>query len=276
MGLLLLPPDSYQSIAGLCAPLDIHLATIAILAGETPAQVLVDDLHQPSVALLLHWDGHRAYLAGETSDQQLIREASQSLFSFFAAHNSATNAHSFGAYYASPLWESCFRLLGERMEMISLNRRQYTITQVAPDWQQRLPAAWRLRRIDQSLLAEQHLHHLPELIEEMHSESPSVEDFLRHKFGFCMQQDDTLIGWCLSEYNHGDRCEVGIEIKKDYQKQGVGWLTASALIAHALANGITRIGWHCWSDNTASNALARKLGGVCTAEHDVRLFRFAR
>jgi len=126
------------------------------------------------------------------------------------------------------------------------------------------------------LLAERRLQHLPELIEEIHSESPSQEDFLAHKFGFCLQEATTLIGWCLSEYNHADRCEIGIETVPAYRRRGVAFISASALIAHALANGITRIGWHCWGHNAASRALAGKLGGALITEYPVQSCRITR
>ena len=256
-------PMSYGNLSPLCTSLDIHLAVIAILAGETPAEIYADDVAAPTVALILPRNGHRVFLAGETADSALIQDLRAMLLQRFAS------PAEFLIYYGSPAWEAYLPLICEGLESTRANREHYTITSSLPDWRGHLAPEWTVRQVDAALLAETNLGHLAELITEIGSESPSVEDFLQHKFGYCVQQGSDLTGWCLSEYNHGTRCEVGIETLPDHQRRGVALVTASALIEHAFANGITTIGWHCWQRNTASSALAMKLGGTLTAEYPV-------
>ena len=268
-----LPKSDYLTIHGLCAPFDRHLAVAAILAGETPAQIYVDNLHTPTVALLLPWDGHRVFLAGSTTDEAVLENIKNKLLELCVSPKQAAHASWVIIYYTSHVWEPYFQLLCQGMEIRQAMRQYYTLWQAPPDWQDLLPTTWRVRQIDATLLAEQHLQYLPELIEEMHSESPSREDFLTRKFGYCLQEDNTLIGWCLSEYNHGDRCEVGIATISAYRRRGVAYILASTLIEHALAHGFMSIGWHCWSSNIASGSLARKLGGTLIAEYPVQMCR---
>ena len=50
----------------------------------------------------------------------------------------------------------------------------------------------------------------------MCSERASVDEFLGRSVGvYIVRRDptagDELVSWCLSEYNHGGRCEIGIE-----------------------------------------------------------------
>ena len=85
-----------------------------------------------------------------------------------------------------------------------------------------------MRRIDKDLLAERHLGNMDDLVKEMHSERPSVQDFLAKSFGYCVLYNDTLVGWCMSEYNTGSRCEIGIETVAGYRRRGIATLTASA------------------------------------------------
>lgn len=273
MALALLPPTDYAKLQQICAPLDSHLAVAAILAGETPARVYAADGDCPTVALLLPWNGHRVFLAGATQDERLVADIRELLLASRATPSSTINPTEFLIYYAPSAWEANFQSLCQGMETISAMRQYYMLTQAPPDWERLLPADWRLRRIDAALLAEQELQHLPKLIEEVHSESPSRADFLAHKFGYCLQENQTLIGWCLSEYNHADRCEVGIATMPEYRRRGGAFILASALIAHALADGITSVGWHCWSRNTASSMLARKLGGTLAADYPTLLCR---
>jgi GNAT superfamily N-acetyltransferase len=134
-----------------------------------------------------------------------------------------------------------------------------------------LPAGFTLRAADATLLAEPHLAGLDELRAEMCSERESVAAFLAESFGVCALQGDTLAGWCLSEYNLDDRCEVGIATAPPFQRQGLATALAQAFLAAAFAQGIRQVGWHCWASNTASAATALRAGFTLAAEEVVRM-----
>jgi RimJ/RimL family protein N-acetyltransferase len=102
---------------------------------------------------------------------------------------------------------------------------------------------------------------LAALVEEMCSERASVEGFVAHSFGLCpVHESGALAGWCLSEYNTGDRCEVGIATLPPYQRLGLATPLGSAFVELAAARGVTRIGWHCFAGNAASVATALSIG----------------
>jgi RimJ/RimL family protein N-acetyltransferase len=117
--------------------------------------------------------------------------------------------------------------------------------------------------VNAELLANERLARLDQLREEMCSERPSVEEFLAHSFGVCLvdEQAGELAGWCLSEYNYGGCCEVGIEVLEEYQRRGLGTLLTRSLLAEAFGrHSMQRVGWHCLEANTASGATARRAG----------------
>jgi RimJ/RimL family protein N-acetyltransferase len=126
-----------------------------------------------------------------------------------------------------------------------------------------------MRPIDEALLASEDLKNLDQIAKEVASEDRSVETFLDRRFGFCLARDDEIVAWCLSEYNTGDRCEVGIMTDEDYRKRGFATLTGSALIEHALSTGVSGIGWHCWASNEGSIATALKVGFDKAKEYPV-------
>jgi RimJ/RimL family protein N-acetyltransferase len=132
-----------------------------------------------------------------------------------------------------------------------------------------LPSDFQLAEVNEALLTNTALENHEALLEECCSERPSVEDFLAKSFGLCLIKDEALVGWCLSEYNNSQGCEVGIEINENYQKQGLGSALASAFARLAQEQGIKRIGWHCWKDNLPSVALAKRLGFELAAEEAV-------
>jgi RimJ/RimL family protein N-acetyltransferase len=108
---------------------------------------------------------------------------------------------------------------------------------------------------------------------EMCSERASVEDFVAKNFGICLVYADEIVSWCLSEYNLGPRCEVGIETVAAYRRRGLGTLVARALVEHALAHGYSQIGWDCWADNRPSAATAQKAGFRKVSDYPVYFAR---
>ncbi len=73
----------------------------------------------------------------------------------------------------------------------------------------------------------------------------------------------------MSEYNAGDRCELGIGTAEEHRRRGLATLSGSAVIRGAVSRGITEIGWHCYAMNAASVATAERLGFTRVLENQV-------
>lgn len=162
--------------------------------------------------------------------------------------------------YAEPEWENRLgdlfagkRPIRRQRQYFELDARQFEPQVVVPD-------GYHLHQVDASLLTQEHLHNWDGLKTEMVSERPSLDDFLAKSFGVCIIHEDEIVGWCLSEYNCGPRCEIGIATDTAHRRKGLATLMATAVIQQALSQGIHQIGWHCWANNTPSSATARKLG----------------
>ncbi|MCA9970913.1 MAG: GNAT family N-acetyltransferase, partial [Anaerolineales bacterium] len=141
-----------------------------------------------------------------------------------------------------------------------LRRRVYRLDARGGSWTPRLPAGYALRPVDAALLADETISNLDWVTEEMVSERPSVDAFLAHSFGYCVQHGRDIVAWCMSEYNSGSRCELGIATAEAHQRRGLARATGTAVIRHALAQGVYDIGWVCAADNAASVATAEALG----------------
>lgn len=254
-----LAPPEYMNVRPLFRAFDYHLAVEAIIAGDTPAQVYADDPLQPRVALLLPRNPHRLYLAGTAGNDAFNHEAASVVTGRYATRAKLTESAEFAVYPAPGDWEQEIDAIVPGAATTRIQRRFLRLEQLRIAWRTSIPADFTIRRVDSQLLAE-HPQRTEELIEEILSGSRSVDDFLRSKFGYCVQHGDALVGWCLSEYNRPGRCEVGIETVESYRRQGIATLTASAVVRHALARGTGDIGWHCWASNLASIGTASKVG----------------
>ena len=256
-----LKPADFPIARSVFDPMGYHLAVNSIFTGTTPARIFVDDAAHPSAALA--WAGHRFHLAGSP----LHTDFNAAVGRFFAEtvypQSLARGDFMFNLYYAPAEWaDQIDAVLPGKFPMRTV--RQYyvydTAQSPAVDWHTLLPDGFGLHPVDHALLAQTNLRRLEDLQEEMCSERPSVQDFLDKSFGVCLVHDDELAGWCLSEYNSPERCEVGIETSAPYRKRGLGTLMTLALVELARAKSVREVGWHCYANNTASAATALKAG----------------
>ena len=217
-----------------------------------------DDPARPHVALVdvRHC---RLYVAGQATDQT-VDTCAHLLTEVINPSARADGVPVFSLCVAPGGWEAHMDVLLGGRPFQRTERQYYEFDTAQLPRNASVPAGYGLREADATLLAQAGLADLDALREEMTSERASVEEFLARSFGVCPVTTDALVGWCLSEYNTGDRCEVGIATLPPHQGKGLATATGSAFIQQALARGITRIGWHCYTANRPSWATALKIG----------------
>ena len=248
--------DQVGVAAPLFAGLEHHLALQAILQGRIAAPIYVDATASPRVAFT--WTQHRAFVGGVAPGEDAAAWLGDLLEAEAWPALRATGGDALVFHSAEP-WEAILpQALApyrpQRHERLHLALRGLSAGE-AP-----LPTGYGLRAVDAALLADEALTGREALVEEMLSERPSVEAFLRESVGVCPVCDDAIVGWCLSEYNTADRCEVGIAVDEGHRRQGIATAMTRALAAMVRERGITEMGWHCWAGNAASEATALRAG----------------
>lgn len=270
----LLELGTYAKVSSLFEGMDYHLAVMTVLTEKIPGKIYVDNSATPRTAVLIPTNQHRIYVAG-SAEHSIVDEVIRTLFAQKRAVQAGdTDTYECLVYYPSESWEDALRLLLRDQEVFIGRRQFYRLREPHLEWRDHLPEKMMVRRIDETLLADSTLRNRERVIEEIHSESPSLEHFLRRCFGFCAQHGRELVGWCMAEYHYQTRYELGIETVEAYQRRGIATLTASAAIEHAFAEGATEIGWHCWTNNTASLATARKVGFEKAIDYPVCYCRY--
>jgi RimJ/RimL family protein N-acetyltransferase len=265
-----LNPSEYGRVRPLFAGLAYNLAIESILNGFTPARIFVDDKTSPSVSLI---QAHqKLFLAGTIGGNtgDLSRLIGQTILPGLKSEG----CDAIYLHVDSPSLKGQVEEICEGLFPVERQRMYLECTQLKQDWRGLLPKGYSLREIDESLVAMNHLANIDYLREELCSERPSVEDFLEKSFGYCILQGEALASWCLSEYNVPGRCEVGVATVDEHQQRGLATAATLALVEHALSHGIHKIGWHCWSHNTASVALALKAGFEKVRDYSVYLSVF--
>ncbi|PTQ07779.1 hypothetical protein CLG96_16645 [Sphingomonas oleivorans] len=86
-----------------------------------------------------------------------------------------------------------------------------------------------------------------------------AEQFLAAGSGWCAEQAGNVGAIAFASYRWGGEVEIGIETFEHARRQGLGHAVAARMIVHVLQAGFRPV-WSCRLENTASCALAHKLG----------------
>ena len=218
----------YERAAPLFAGLSSHLAVSAVLAGQAAGAVYADSAAAPRSGLLVC--EHGAHLAGDPRNESFVTALRLVLERHFVPAGWEVGA--FTLFYDHPDWPAAaeaalsaelkdFRLRPQCHYLKDL--RAESEPSVAGEGGQslELPEGFRLAAVDASLVDDPAVGNKAELLEELCSERPSVADFLARSFGLALLHENAVAGWCLSEYNLGHRCEVGIAVDQPFR--GRGW-----------------------------------------------------
>lgn len=256
-----LPPLEYPAVLPLFQAQKDQLAPLAVLNGAADGRVYTPSPAGVPVASVILVAGHRYHLAGKVDDPDFNLALQVWLENRLTALCSA-GEWGLMLYYAQSAWQSA-------LEQILAGRGAYPAPRLsyervlAPDpplEQPLLPAGYRLHLVDAELLAMPGLEGLEDLRTELCSERSLVDDFLARSYGYAFFHEANIVGWCLSEYNLGVRCEVGIATAEGHQRRGLATASGLAFLELARRRCMQRIGWHCWARNLASAATAERQG----------------
>jgi RimJ/RimL family protein N-acetyltransferase len=264
-----LEPGERWRARAIYAPLDHNLALESIIRGLTPATIHVDDPRSPRAALT--WFKSRAWLAGnpETADAAPLG----ALLEGYAERLRSRGAAAYVLHHTPEAWEERLDELLGPLSRRRARRLYYRLDASTRTWEAKAPEGYALAPVDGELLGRTGLRNLDAVRREMVSERPSVQDFLERSLGFCAIRDDEIASWCMTEYNAGSRCELGIATAEGHRRMGLATLTGSATIARALQLGFNEVGWHCWAENAPSISTAEALGFSLGGEHTVQVVR---
>ena len=248
--------DHYHKAAPLLKAISHHTVLRTILAGKTPGHVYVNEPARPTIAFAQF--KHRAFIAGDPSDSD-----KKGLRNFInqevTANCRQADVPLFRLTADDPSWMKVLSevLVDERP--IFAGYQCFEINLTDDPQEAEIPPGFTIQKVTKSLIKKD-FQRRDDLLEEMCSERESVDAFLNQSFGIAAFNEGVLAGWCLSEYNHENRCEVGIATMPRFQHQGLAKAMTQAFLHLARENKVSTVLWHCFKSNEASRRTALSAG----------------
>lgn len=241
-----------------------HALVTAFFEGDATARLFVDARDAPRSAMIVC--NSRVLCAGDTFQFDFVAEMTRTFSDeLIPAHRSRGN-DAYLVYASGDGWNATIQNLFDSQQVYHGTRQYYEITDFTPKSDLHLPDGISMQLITPEFLSSG-ADGLGAVKDEMCSERASVDDFLARSFGICPVHENEIAGWCMSEYNVGNRCEIGIATTEKHQRKGIAALATQSFLAEAQRRGYTRVGWDCWTRNEASAATARKAGFTLVEEY---------
>jgi len=248
--------EQFDRAAPILEAISHHTVLRTILAGSTPGQVYVNDPAHPTIAFAQF--KHRAFISGDPGGMERDR-----LRQFFT-HDVIVNCKRsdvplFRLTADDPAWNQILSDALNEQQPILAGYQCFSIDLTENFHETKIPPGFTVQHVTKTLV-HQDFQGRDDLLDEMCSERESVDAFIENSFGIAAFEDEVLAGWCLSEYNHENRCEVGIATLPPFQHQGLAKAMTCAFLALAKENGISNVLWHCFKSNEASRRTALSAG----------------
>ena len=261
-----LKANEFTRAQPLFAGLENRVAIQAIIEGNSPGRIFVDDATRPTAAFM--WNEFRySYLAGNPNNDAFTASLSRLLSGILFPEARDSHDPTVVLYPHPETWREKVDALIGGETLINLARRTFSFNPARfqyRGWRERVPSGFRVQRIDESLLEKGG----QEIIADIRTLWRSADDFLSAGAGFCLLSGNQVVSTCLSGFFGGGKYEIGVSTSSEHRRQGFATLTASAFIAHCLQQDLEPV-WECWADNSSSIGLAEKLGFEMRVDYPV-------
>lgn len=251
--------EAIRQVIGLLGDCSGIVRLVAVLEGIKDCDAWVDDAETPRFGAIRY--ENKLYLAGEIrspKDEDFLGKFVRKEVSLRKLEGHAHDRAIVRAFDKS-IGEALPRMLDGIIHAV--RGREYLEASLPYNAAASLLAeGYRFADVDDSLLRDDGISGIDLLRSEcayrFDSMTSSFGDFL----GVAVLKGDELAGWCLSEYMCSVGCEIGIEVMEDHREQGLAKALTGKFVRECQALGMQKVGWNCYSDNTASFRTAMACG----------------
>jgi RimJ/RimL family protein N-acetyltransferase len=250
----------YPKVQTLFNELQWNLITKAVIDGNNPGRIYIDNVEKPKAAFMCTVEGY--YLAGNTDNDAFNKSLNKLIFEkLFAGDTIRKDETDIAIGFHPDTWKNKMPTIFKGRTPLTTARRHYTCTELKEkQWENHIPQGFQTQRATEDLLQTPQLE-IPEHVTDwMKTNWGTISNFMKNGFGFCTLHDKQVVSWSIADCKSGNACEIGIHTHEDYRRQGLATLTAAAAVDYALSNGFTQVGWHCDEYNQGSIGVAEKVG----------------
>lgn len=250
-----------------------HLEVRAIMAGNNPGRVFVDNEEKPSAGLVWLGNHDGFFFFGEKRNEEFNQKVTGFIDRVIAPQAQELNLEWFECFGNHPGWDETIETIFSGRDMQTWNQKVFSLPgdQRTVSISACLPAEFSLLRIVPGNLSSE-ISNLPFWGKRICDFWGDLERFFELGIGYGILREKELVGLCFSGFVEGDVHGIDIETLPAYQGKKLGQIMGSAFVEDCQARNLTPY-WDCMESNKPSEAVARKIGLVESFSY--RGFEFA-
>jgi len=235
-----------------------NLEAQAVIAGNNPGWVFVDNVDNPDSALVWSQGIQGFYLMGNEANMPF----NSALVPFL--QNDLAPLMKERAYKCCEIsgthkkWDPTIKELFASHGLSSWVQRVYTYTQNIPPKPKPLPKGYRIVSVDKKLLSSP-LENSAYLVEEIEKFWHSVRVFLHDGYAYCVLDKDTIASICYVSFRTTKTFAFGVETFEKYRNKGLAQAVTAECVKRALKERVIPY-WDCTDTNMGSIKTAESLG----------------
>jgi RimJ/RimL family protein N-acetyltransferase len=246
--------------------------THAVIEGNNPGCVFVDDPDQPTSALIWAKTEQAFYLGGSPDNQPFNHALNTFIVDQIKPRALANHETNFQVHVLDSDWESAITstiLLGR--DPIPSPKQRYRLDRNAfsawQDWRKQLPAGFEVQPMQKSQF---------ETVNDGDGTLfkkwwLSFSEFEKKGLATCIMHQGQAVSTCFACFVGNNSCEIGIVTLPEFRGRSLAAINAAAFIEVAFEKALTPH-WTCTARNKASSAVALKLGFELVQEYPAYFF----
>ena len=246
---------------------------LAVIEGNNPGWVFVDDPNAPKAALVWAQGIEGFYLVGDAS-----RAAFPDALDLHTDQVLKSRLRNLGVdrfeISGGEGWDPVIKNALRKQDLESSLQWVYTLklaeqkTLTPPE----VVDGCKLLRINPYLLVNLSVSNKQFLFSKLTHFWGSVDAFLNTGFGYVLVDEEEIASLCCSGFVAGNIHAIDIETVQSHRRKGYAETVARAFLAECIEKDLEPY-WECMAENTASSRLAEKLG--FTQSHVYTLYSFS-
>lgn len=240
-----LEQSDYYKVSELIKNTDHELSIHAVIIGNTPGEIYVDNAKEPLSTLIITPECN--VVAGFASNKLFNAEIKKKL-DFFDTVTCDTEE-----------WEINIHDIHCNIAIRKYKRRYYKFDKLLyHNFSEALDEQYTLEYVYVDSLEDIQYENCEKI--KNWFELNNMADFNEYCLGAYIRKEDKIVSWCLVDYIIDDKIEIGIRTDSEFRRKGLGMIALAATVSASISRGIKEIGWHCVDSNVGSYTVAEKVG----------------
>lgn len=270
--LIELEPSQFGRCAKITNPHG-HLEVRAIIGGNNPGRVFVDDEEKPTSGLVWLGNHDGFFFIGNEKNSEFNRKVSSFIDRVIAPQAQEFGLEWFECFGNHRGWEDQIKNIFSGREMQTWNQRVFTLPKgksVSPDHANPGEGFSLIRLNPENFNPE--ISNYPFWLKRVCEFWGELDSFFALGFGYGILRNKEMVGICFSGFAKGDMHGIDIETLSSFRGQKLAQIMARSFVRECRAQELFPY-WDCMEGNKASEAVARKIGLVESFSY--RGFEFA-